>query len=51
MDNQDKNNEALQQELKKLKHEVSYLNAINAIDTAKRRQLEQELSIALQEIC
>jgi PAS domain S-box-containing protein len=50
MDNQDKTKEELQKELSELQREFYYLNAIKDIDTAKRIQLEQELSVALQEI-
>lgn len=50
MDNQDKTKEELQKELTELQREFHFLNAIKDIDTAKRKQLEQELAVALQEI-
>ncbi len=50
MNKQYKTKELLKQELTQLKSEYHYLNALKDIDTNKRIQLEQELTIALQEI-
>jgi signal transduction histidine kinase len=45
-----KTNEELQKELKDLKREFSYMNALRDIDFSKRIQLDIELAIELQEI-
>jgi PAS domain-containing protein len=50
MSHPNKTNAALQEELKELQHEFSYLNALKDADASKRKVLERELAQNLQEI-
>ena len=50
MENKNKTNEELQNELRELQTKFYYLNAIKDIDNGKRIQLEQELADAHKEI-